>query len=193
MSEMTPEMRREIRKEVAKQVYVILAGMVGTNTNQTEDILSTYPGAPPIPSRPVMHPYGIVSRAPTGTIQVVSRVGEHPGAKMVMGHRDANRPNVNQGETQLYNQFGQAIYLKNGEVCIGIAEANDPVLLGNENVAFFKNFMTLFMNHTHIGNLGAPTPLATSDQSTAEQYLSSPIGDNSLVSSYIFTDSKAGG
>lgn len=182
-----------IRKEIAKQVNIVIAGLAGNNDQFSEDIASQYPGAPTVSGRPVMHPYGLVSRAPSGTIQTVARVGTHPGNRMVLGHRDAKRPALNSGEVQLYNAFGQAIYLKNGEVHIGIAGAADPVILGNETNQFLTAFLNLFINHTHIGNLGYSTPLNPDDMSTGEDLLNNTLSPKKLLSSYIFTDSKAEG
>lgn len=181
-----------LRSEIKKQVNVILAGMTGTNTQFVEDILSQYPGSPTIQQRPVMHPYGFVSRAPTNTIQVVARVGDHPGARMVLGHRDALRPTINQGECLLYNQYGQAIYLQNGQINIGTMKAADPIPLGNELVSFLTNFLEAYIAHTHVGNLGAPTPLSSGDVETAENLIDNNLSNDAIVSDYIFVDSKAG-
>lgn len=107
-----PDIIRFIRTEIAKQLNVILSGVAGTTTKESEDIEQLFPGMATITSRPVMHPYGISSRAPKGTISVVGRQGEHYGNRLVLGHRDKNRPEVQEGEVFLYNEHGGIIRLK---------------------------------------------------------------------------------
>lgn len=177
-----------LRKEIKKQVNIVLAGLSGQNTSVSEDINSQYPGSPVVPARPVMHPYGLVSRSPTGTVQVVARVGDHPGNRMVLGHRDAARPTIAQGETQLYNQFGQAIYLKNGEVHIGTAANTNPAPTGNELLAMLLEFVADYKAHQHIGNLGVATPLSPDDVTAADQLKANHLDNKLIVSKYVFVD-----
>lgn len=157
---MDTSIRDFIKAEISKQVNVILSGQSGNNTQFAEDLSNLFPGMPTLPQRPVMHPYGLVSRAPAGTFQVTGRMGDHSGNRVILGHRDSNRPNVNQGEVQLYNQFGQAIYLANGAVCIGSATASDPAVLGNELVTYLNNLLTALKAQTYtipgVGTTGTP-------------------------------------
>jgi phage gp45-like len=183
-----PALLTAIRREIAKQVNIVLSGLSGSNDSLTEDINAIYPGAPTFQGRPIMHPYGLVSRSPTGTLQVTARVGDHPGARMVLGHRDADRPSVNQGEVQLYNQFGQAIYLKDGEIHIGKPTSSDPVPLGTELSAFLTSFITLFENHSHTGNLGFPTPLDPGDMASAANLKANNLDNKAILSDYIFVE-----
>lgn len=97
------EMRRFIQEEIKRQVQVILAGISGDNTEAVEDIQNLYPGMPTLTQRPISHPFGFVSRAMPGTVQVVARHGEHIGNWVVLSHRDKNRPKVRPGEVVLYN------------------------------------------------------------------------------------------
>lgn len=184
------ELLNFIRREIKKQVNVVLAGLSGQNTSTTEDIASQYPGAPLVQARPVMHPYGIVSRAPANTIQVVARVGDHPGNRMVLGHRDAKRPEVQAGEVQLYNQFGQAIYLKNGEIHIGKATSTNPVPVGNEILDFLKQFVAAYKAHAHTGNLGFKTPLNPDDVQAAQELDDNFLENKKILSDYIFVDKE---
>lgn len=184
---MDGEMTRFIREEIKKQVNIIISGLSGNNDQFSED-LTPYPGAPSMPLRPVMHPYGLVSRAPSQTLQVVARAGDHPANRMVLGHRDANRPKLNQGEVQLYNQFGQAIYLKSGEVHIGIAGTDNPVPTGNELLAMLLEFVADYKVHQHIGNLGAPTPLMEADVVAADELKANHLDNKKIVSKYVFVD-----
>jgi hypothetical protein len=182
---MTPDDRKFIKEEIARQVNIILSGQAGANTVQTETIENLFPAMPSILRRPVMHPYGLVSRAPRGTLSVTARQGEHAGNRLVLGHRDKDKPQVAVGEVQLYNQFGQAIYLKNGSVHLGVAAASNPAVVGNELKAMLQELLTLLANHTHIGNVGAPTsPPIQSGQFTSIK--SGQVDNNNILSQLVF-------
>ena len=64
--------RRLIRDEVKRQLNIILSGAAGANgLGPRTRLSSAYTQVlHRSPARPVMHPYGIASRAPAGTIQV---------------------------------------------------------------------------------------------------------------------------
>jgi phage gp45-like len=118
-SEITAFIRREIRREL----NIILSGSVKANTSQTEDIDAMFPGMAAITKRPVMHPYGLVSRAPTGTISVVGQQGDHTGNRIVLGHRDKDREELdNEGEVTLYDANGHSIQMKESSMAINSAE-----------------------------------------------------------------------
>jgi phage gp45-like len=105
------EITRFIRDEIKRQMDVILAGSTGDNSKiVNEDIENMYPGMPTILQRPVMHPYGFVSRAPAKTLQVVGKQGEHLGNRVVLGHRDGARPtDLASGESQQYSSTFYAV------------------------------------------------------------------------------------
>lgn len=182
------ELLREIRNEIKKQVQIILSGQAGNNDQFSETINNLLPGMDGIPARPVMHPYGISSRAPEGTIQVTARQGEHPGNRLILGHRDAGRPQLNQGEVILYNQFGQQIYLEKGKVHVGTRTTTNPAPVGNELLAMLTEFINDYKAHQHIGNLGAPTPLMAPDVTKAEDLLANHITNKKIVSKSVFVN-----
>lgn len=185
------EVRRFIKKEIAQQVNIILSGQAGTSDSFTETIENMFPGMPSLNARPVMHPYGMVSRAPRGTISVTARQGEHAGNRLTLGHRDGKRPSLEEGEVQFYNQFGQAIYLANGKINIGTATAANPAVLGTELKAMLQELITLISTHTHIGNLGAPT----SPPQESSQFVDIQANnvDNDLILSQLIFLLKGGG
>lgn len=119
-----------IRREIARQVAVVLSGSAQNAQGQVEDISALYPGMPVITERPVMHPFGYVSRAPNGTIQVTARQGSTPENRLVLGHRDANRPALDGGEVVLYNAHGQQIRLNAGVIQLGGPDSAEPIVLG---------------------------------------------------------------
>ena len=146
------------------------------------------PGMPTVTKRPVVQPFGLASNAPDDTVSVVGRVGEHFGARYVLGHRDQNKPKFQAtGETVLYNAFGQQIYLSNGKIQIGTKSSAEPLVLGNVFKTMMDTLLTQLAEHTHIGNLG----YNTSPPNNAEEFVQlqeSPIDDKSILSNVSFTE-----
>jgi hypothetical protein len=180
-------------------MQVILSGVTDGNTNQTESIGQLYPGMPTIENRPVVHPYGLVSRAPNGTIQCNARQGEHMNW-IVIGHRDSKRPQLAQGEVMLYNELGEKIYVSKGtvrtttpkivdeagDVRIGSESANENFVLGKVFKKFAQDLLQQLAAETHVSGLpGYPTSVPQN----AAQYnalKATPINDNAILSDKIF-------
>lgn len=188
----TGEMRRYIEQEVKKHLNIILSGEAGTNTQFVETIDNLFPGMPGIINRPVMHPYGFVSRAPAGTLSVTAKQGDHPGNRLTLGHRDSLRPSIQAGETQLYNEFGQAIYLADGTIHIGTAEASNPAVLGDELKAFLIDLITWLLEHTHV--TGGPGSSTSPPEQTADltQIQTDNVDNDKILSQLIFLLKAAG-
>lgn len=107
------EIRRFIKEEIRQEMNVILSGLSSDNDSFNEVISQLFVGMPETEPRPVMQPFGLSSRAPKGTLQVVGRMGEHKGNRVVLGHRDKGKPTTNEyGETVLYDAYGGKIQLK---------------------------------------------------------------------------------
>lgn len=160
------EARRFMKMEIERQVRIILSGSAGDNNQFSETIENLYPGSPGIPARPVMHPYGIVSRAPRGTLQVTARQGEHSGNRLILGHRDANRPALEEGETAVYNVAGYQVRLNKASVTIGKGGVFETMVVGETLAQLLGDLIELLAMHTHSnGNEGAPTgaPLEAAD------------------------------
>lgn len=171
-----------IRREVARQTQVILNAQAGKNTIDKENIDLMYPGAPSVTERPVMHPYGLASRAPEKTLSVVARVGEHSANRMVIGHRDKDRPtDLEEGETILYSvgkmsvivrkdkvtigkgETGVSVVVDEKKVTIGKGDTQEPGVLGDALASLLSELLDILANHTH----GPPgTPPAQSAQIT---------------------------
>lgn len=107
--------KRFVRDEIKRQLNIILTAQAGSNDNETETIENLFPGSPSIPERPVMHPYGFASRAPSKTLSVVAKHGADPSNRMILGHRDKNRPtDLEAGEAIIYSEDGNRIKLGSG-------------------------------------------------------------------------------
>ncbi len=128
---MEPNTLKFIRDEIKRQLNVILGGLAGANDAiETETIQQLYPGMPDIPDRPVMHPSGFASRAPSGTTQVTGRIGASPESRMVLGHRDGLRKGLGL-------QAGEAmIYGSNGTDVLATVLVNDGVKITSANGYF---------------------------------------------------------
>jgi phage gp45-like len=149
---------RFIRNEISRQVNVLLHGQAGENNHETETIDNMYPGQASQTARPVMHPYGIVSRAPRGIIQITGRIGDHPGNRMVLGHRDKNRPtDLQEGETSVYSIGKYQVRVLNDKLQVGKDGDFETVVVGETLRDFLIAFIQLYVAHTHIGNLGYNT------------------------------------
>ncbi len=173
--------QRWLRREIQRQINIILSGEAGSTTATTETIQNMFPGQDGILDRPVMHPYGFGSRAPKGTISVVARQGEHPANRVVLGHRAADRPAMDEGESVLYSKSGYQVRVKNGVIEIGKGGAFEPVVLGDKLTALLEALIDAIAQHTHIGNLGAPTG-PPQNASTFNQLKSNQVSGDKLLS-----------
>lgn len=165
-----PEVRRLIVKEIQRQMKVITSGSCAGSTMTTEDIAGFMPGAPTIPGRPIMHPFGFASRAPQGLISVTAQQGEHPGNKLTLGHRDKDAPAVAEGESVQYSLGGYQVMVKNGEIFVGKGSELEHMVVGETLKAFLLAVIDAIVKHTHLGNLGYPTgvPQNVADFNTAK-------------------------
>lgn len=178
---MDPEIRREIKREVRNAINLILNCDLGASTNEDQEIGQVFPGAPKLDKRPVVHPFGLVSRAPQGKLGVTAQVGEHPGARIIIGVRDSARAEIalEEGEACLYNAFGEKIFLLNGKIAIGSIDADEPNVLGNVLV----ELLTEILNIIKAGNIGLTT---SPGNPTAPNPAITPQVD-ALISEYLTT------
>ena len=151
------ETRRYISNEIRKQLQVITAGETVKNDTHTEDIGSLFPGMPTVTGRPLMHQYGVSSRAPVGTKSVTAKVGDHPGAAITLGHRDKDKPNVEEGETKVYSVGKFTLYVAKDSIKFGKDSDFEVVPVGETLKDFLVSLIELIVQHTHLGNLGYPT------------------------------------
>ena len=210
---MDAETRREVQEEVRRQVNIILFGSTAVTSEDaaSEDIDSLFPGMPTILQRPVMHPYGFVSRAVKKTISVVARVGDHIGNRMVIGHRDAGRPtDLDEGESSVYAQGGPRVNVRNSRIELGSTGASEPVVLGQVLLSALTEFnselkaLVMTLSQTAAGLSTAPgNPIAPNPAFTeALEQLSEQIdqakstyiseASSNIVSQRVFTERGGG-
>lgn len=146
---MTSSDKKWIVDEIRRQLKIITAGEAATNTMTTEDIANLMPGHPTITGRPIMRPFGFASRAPQGTISVTAQMGEHPGNKMTLGHRDKNAPAVEVGESVIYSLGGYRVKIQNGEIFLGKGEDLEHMVVGDTLKDFLIALVEAIVAHTH--------------------------------------------
>lgn len=150
-----------VRAEVQRQLNIVLYGQAGDNsTVENEDIDNLYQSMATIPQRPVMHPFGFVSRAAKGVFSVIAKLGNDPTNRMVLGHRDGQRPkDLDEGESRIYSLAGYQVICRGNGVFLRHNEASTetPLLLGTQANQFFSDLLDLIIAHTHAAAGAPPT------------------------------------
>jgi hypothetical protein len=192
-----PEIRREVRREVRTFMNIILNCLTGESTTEDQEIDQVFPGAPKLAKRPVVHPFGFVSRAPAGKVAVTAQVGEHPGARIILGVRDSKRAEMSfleEGEACLYSETGERIVLRKDKVQLGSENADNPVVLGTELVDMLTQIIELLKQGqivftTAPGQPTAPNPAVVAQlEQLAQTFLST--ADTSIISQRVFAERK---
>lgn len=172
-----------VRSEISK----IRLSTIVQNESQTR--MQTKPNKTegPIGKIRSVQPFGVSSRANPGTAVVQAPIGNDPTHVVTLGHFDENRPTGADGETLLYNAYGQLVYLSNGKIQIGTKAAAENLVLGQVFKTFASQVLQLIIDHKHIGNLGYETspPENAADFSALK---SSPIDDSLILSDISFTE-----
>lgn len=155
---MDAEIQRFIREQIKQQLNIILSGAAGDNDSMTETIDTLFPGMPGITGRPVMHPFGFVSRATPGTISVTAKVGADIQNRMTLGHRDKGRPtDLLAGETCVYSTSGYRLVWKEGSLMIGKGDDLEEAVMGETLNDFLTQLIELIVDHTHASPGSPPT------------------------------------
>ncbi len=150
------ELKKWVRDEIQRQLVVIQNASAGGSDGQKETIDNLYPGSPSIPERPLMHPFGFVSRATKKVISIVARIGQDPSNRMVLGHRDSNRPaNLEEGESAIYSSAGYQIRAMIDGIRLVKGDTRHALLLGDDVITVLASLLDLIIAHTH-GPPGTP-------------------------------------
>lgn len=78
---------------------------------------------------------------------------------------------------------GNIVFAPSGNLDVG--GANEPAVLGNQLLDFLGQFVDLFTNHFHTGNMGAPTPLDPGGLAQTTQLKAQFIDQQAIISDYI--------
>lgn len=151
------DMIRFIREEIRKEMNVILSGETAGSATHTESIDNLFPGMPTITDRPVMQPFGISSRAPKKTLQFIGRQGADKTNRFVLGHRDKNKPAVDEGETSVYSVGGYQVRVFNGKIQIAKGTDFETLVVGETLRDFLIALIGEIVLHTHAAPGAPPT------------------------------------
>lgn len=154
---MDHEIMRYVKKEISRQLNILLMAETVGADQFTESIAKLYPGMPTITERPLIQPFGLASKAPNGTQSLVARLGDHPGNRSVIGHRDANKPDVDVGESVVYSMGGYRVWIENDRVSVGKGIETQTVVCGDLLTEFLGDLLSLLAQHTHAGPGAPPT------------------------------------
>ena len=172
-----------VKRVVAEAIAPILMSTVTKNTDQFRTSVQRFPSDPGVNGLRNIQPFGLSSRAPAGTSALVVPVSGDASHLNVVGHFDANKPSENDGETILYNAFGQMVYLSDGKLQFGSKASANPMMLGDLVQTLLSNFLELYIAHSHAAPGYPPTNAA--DATTLK---ASPVDDGTLVSDKAFTE-----
>lgn len=73
-----------------------------------------------------------------------------------------------------------------------VGSADDFAVLANVLKNMLNEVMQMLMTHTHVGNLGAPTPLQSTDVTRINTIINSYLNNNAFISDYIKISKTAG-
>ena len=88
-----------------------------------------------------------------------------------------------QGDYRLTVNDGSIALAPSNQLDVGAAD--EPAVLGNQLLDFLGQFLDLFSQHFHTGNMGAPTPLDPGGLSQTTQLKANFIDQRTIVSDYI--------
>lgn len=159
---------RLIREEIKKQLNIILTGQSLVSDGTKCNVINMFPGMAPIQKVPIAHPYGFCSSALDGTFTITARVGEHFGARLVIGHKDINRPtDLNPGECVIYSSTGHQIRCTLTGIKIGSASAANPLVLGDILQTYLNSIYASIQTLYNAVILGTTTISTTPGNPTA--------------------------
>jgi hypothetical protein len=130
------QIRREIKNMAQSMFYGFTDSTQPDDKVGLESIQSLVPGMPTITKRPVMHPFGLYSRAVPGTMDVVAMQNGDPAALLILGHRDTKRPKLDDdGDVILYDGTGKhTIKLSKSKGVEIAAGSDDPVAITGKGI-----------------------------------------------------------
>lgn len=176
-----------IKQVVKEQLAAVLMAQVVANKDSNRSTVQRFASDSPIPNLRNIQPYGISSRAPKGTSCLTVPIASDPSHINMVGHFDEDRPTTADGETLLYNEFGQLIYLSEGKIQIGSKAAAENLVLGQVFKAYEASLLDAIIAHKHLDSFGYLTqPPDNAADFTALK--ASPIEDEAILSDECFTE-----
>lgn len=177
------ELIRIIKRVVKQEMAPILMALVNSNESNTRSTLQRFATDSPTPNVRSIQPFGLSSRAPIGMDSLMLPINGDPTNQTMIGQYDKNKPTCEDGESILYNAFGQMVYLSDGKIQIGSKSANQNLVLGQIFKTFADSLLSAIATHTHPG-IGFPP----SNAATFTGLKASPIDDEAILSQENFTE-----
>jgi hypothetical protein len=190
------------RKEIRNYINMLLInGISDDGTTEDQAFNSQQTAGDTQKKRPVVHPFGFVSRAPSGKNCVLGQFGENIGARVVLGFRDANRAKkdyLEVGECEIYSEpatpfeNSEKVVLKKDKVLLGSENAENPLVLGDILMNLFTELFDLFGQMgqgltTSPGNPTAPNPTFVAKIEVMRQkYIA--LAATNIVSQHVYTE-----
>jgi len=184
------DLKMLIRQVIREEIAHLMMGSVVENKDQLRSTFQRFKAESGIPNARNIQPFGISSRAPVGTDCVVSPVNGDKTHLNVLGHFDKNKPSVADGETSLYNNFGQEVHLGEDTIKIGSKSAAENAVLGQVFKDFASSLLTIMQSETHIVTIPGYSSLVPDQAADYAALQASPIDDEAVLSDYIFVDKE---
>lgn len=143
------EVRMMLQREIALALNVVLNGVASSSEKDTEDIGAMFPGMDTQLSRPKVEPYGFHARAPTGTLSICAQVGADFASRYVIGHRDANRPDIELGEATTYSVAGYEVRIGLTTITVRKGAQVYTAVVGEPLAVILSAAFSAIAAHTH--------------------------------------------
>ena len=144
-----------VRQIIQRELVPMIMGQMVSNQTATRSTVKRFANETPRPNTRVLLPYGFASKATSDTQAFLAPGGNDPTNQNVIGQLDPQRPNVGEGESCLYNAYGQAIIVSNGKIQVGTASSTENMVLGQQLKMLLTQLLGYLEVHTHPG-IGVP-------------------------------------
>lgn len=180
------EIRSIIRQEIKQALTPVLMGFITSNEDVKRIMAKRMSNEGPMNVRSIQ-PFGLSSKAPPETQTLLVPIAGDPTNMNAVGNYDTNKPDVEDGEVSIYDNFGHEVYLSQDKMQFGSKDSANPMMLGDLVQECLSNMLQLIIEHNHMGNLGYPTG-APSNAIQFQQLKLNTVDSGDLVSDKCFTE-----
>ena len=184
---MDAETRKFIRDEIRLALAPIILGNIISNESSLRSTVQRTASDSGMENVRNILPYGISSRAPAKTTALIVPMAGDTTHPLLVGHFDETRPELNDGESAVYDAHGHVVFLSSSKMQFGSKNSANPMMLGDLVQQLLSDLIEKIATHQHLGNLGYATGTPI-NQAEFEALKASPVDDGSLVSTKAFTE-----
>lgn len=137
---------KTIRQVVRREIAQMMLCTVTSTEDQYTGSMQRFANEGEIENLRQMKPFGLASRAPSGTTSIAAPIAGDPTHLIMLSEFDpGNRPDIDEGETALYAMpLKQTVYLdKQGNINVGSLDSDEPLVLGNVLQSFCDELMDI--------------------------------------------------